>query len=223
MIKKFKQANRVVVQVHLVSLLLLLVLIVIGRAVSASPAQSYYLNFLSQWQSQLQNRTDVSEEERQLRGDFIFRLKFVVDRKYDGQPMASFLLAQIKDLILTDQMKINIAYSNNTDFLLNIRKLLENPPDLALDPMVLIKDYVNYSGIENPIDPDLFNLDQNYTNQISFAQGQTMNQEQASDYYDFWLEKNEQPLKDYLNLNYNLTDEYIHSTFNDIEKPLPYF
>ncbi len=223
MIKKFKQANRVVIQAHLVSLILLLVLIVLGRAVSASPAQSYYLNFLNQWQNELQLRTDVSDEERQLRTDFIFRLKFIVDRKYQGEPMPSFLLTEIKDLIFTDQMKINIAYSNNTDFLLNVRKLLENPPDLGLDPMVLIKDYVNYSGINNPIDPDLFNLDQNYTNQISFAQGQTMTLEQASDYYDFWLEKNEKPIKDYLNLNFNLTDEYINSTFNDIEKPLPYF
>jgi hypothetical protein len=120
------------------------------------------LSELKNWRDKTSERQDLEEREKDLRLQFIHRLIFQVDRKYQGQDLKIFFVSTIKEMRFTDQMKINQSLGSIETFLefleLTIQEVLE-PRESVVS---LIQDFTDFSGISEPANVDAFSSHRSY-------------------------------------------------------------
>jgi hypothetical protein len=120
------------------------------------------LSELKNWREKTAERQDLEDREKDLRLQFIHRLIFQVDRKYQGEDLKSFFAFAIKDMRLTDQMKINQSLGSIEIFLESLELAIQEILEPRESVVSLIQDFTDFSGISEPANVDEFAAHRSY-------------------------------------------------------------
>src|SRR5262249_20870069 len=117
----------------------------------------------------------ADKKELLLRQDFLDRMIFQVDTKYDGAHPKEFLEGALRNMA-----EVEIASTNTTTiwvFLDNLRRLISKVPDKQDRVLALVEGYMKQTSIEKPIHPDDFLSNIAYSNGSEAEGAKPMNRE----------------------------------------------
>ncbi len=164
------------IEVVLISMTLL-VLALVGARAHASPRLET-LEKLRSWKSEIAHEKTLSPREKDLRLDFVDRLLFQTERKYQDGAYKEFLKSTLEDMASTDELTINQSFGSISEFLLNLQgsmELLEKNED----PMAFVRNFTEYSTVSQPKNPDDFALTRSYYDGKNILQAQPLEIDQA--------------------------------------------
>ena len=105
----------------------------------------------------------AEKKELMLRQDFLDRLIFQFDTKYDGSHTREFIEGALKSMT-----QVEIANANTTTnmwpFLDNLRRLISRIPDQQDRVLNLVEAYMKQTSIASPMNPDEFMKNVAYSN-----------------------------------------------------------
>lgn len=133
------------------------------------------LSILADWDKELrlnnQNKIDnaISPEisakeqrENDLEIEFVNRLIFQVERKYQDSDPRKFFKDIIWDMYQTDRLSINKAYGSSELFLKVLHQSLEEILEPQENAVMFIKNFTRFSSIQDPVELEVFASTRNY-------------------------------------------------------------
>lgn len=193
-------------------LMISLILISLALACARAHAESRLevLEAMQAWKFETSNRLDLEDREQDLRIDFINRLIFQTERKYQEESLKEFLLKTLKEMISTDQRAQNQSFATMNDFLESLQISLSTLIEKNEKPLVFIENFTEFSGITEPASPDEFSETRSYYDGKNIAAAHTMTVDEAADFAEAKEIEAEKALKDpaWTPLHQNLMDEY---------------
>lgn len=124
------------------------------------------LQFLTNWDQELRenqsgtNSADLREKDLEIQ--FVNRLIFQVERKYQENDPAKFLRETIWDMYLTDKMAVNQSFGSQELFLSVLHQALEEVLEPQENALLFIKNFTRYSSIQDPAELEDFAATRNY-------------------------------------------------------------
>ncbi len=166
-----------------------LVFTITVTAYSAIPsvAKTQILKDFAEWQSDIDDFEDLTETETQVKRDWLFRLQFLIERRYDGNENS--ILRILKFMVELDSKQQNSK--KNTETLLTERLIeaLEKSREPNEPLWAFVKAYVDDV---NPLDPptlDQFTKSRDYINRFQGIAAKRISPEDL----EILLEKLERP------------------------------
>lgn len=139
------------------------------------------IEFFVNWREQASHDPLISENERDQRLQFLDRMTFQVDRKFDNQELRQFFVQITWEMALTDEMSENRVWSKQSQFLRNLSTSLKEVLEPSENILGFIRSYVEYSTVSQAKSLDDFANSRSYTNGHEFERAELMDANQAAE------------------------------------------
>jgi hypothetical protein len=167
------------IEVFLLSLTLLVLAFFGARAHAESRLE--LIENLQSWKKETLIRPDLKPREKDLRLDFIDRLIFQTERKFQEEPVRDFLLRTLEDMAETDDLASNQSYGSNSEFLLNLQESLKTLLEQRESSLAFLKEYTDFSSLSSPKSVDEFSETRSYYDGKNLRAANTMDFDAAAE------------------------------------------
>lgn len=134
---------------------------------------------LEKLEHNIQNLTQ-QRQEHLLRQEFIDRLRFHVEARYNGKNFKRFMESTLRQMALTEA-KSTTGSTALWKFLSYISVAVKDLPDKEENLLKFIEGYMKQSSIAQPMRPDQFRDLRNYTNGTTFVSARPTEPEEVGD------------------------------------------
>jgi hypothetical protein len=119
---------------------------------------------LQAWQQHTSVREDLEDREKDLRLQFIQRLIFQTERKYQEDSLKEFYIQTLNEMVQTDEHLSNRSFGRTTAFLEGLSASLDELLEKNENVITFIETFTDYSGIQEPVSVSEFAETRSYFN-----------------------------------------------------------
>ena len=170
------------IKVIVISLTLLLLALAGARAHAESRFE--VLAQMQDWKSKTQARPDLEDREIDLRLDFINRLIFQTESKYQEETLRDFLLKTFEEMTETDQLTNNQSFGSMNEFLISLQTSLATLIEKNENPLIFVQNFTEFSGISEPASADEFSETRSYYDGKNISAAHPLSLEEAANLAD---------------------------------------
>ncbi len=121
------------------------------------------------------------KQEHILRRQFLDRLTLIIDSKWSGQPLSTFLQQQILEMANTELTSGENSDNQTWKFASYLSIAIRELPEPSENLILFIEGYLNFSGLKEPKAPYLYLQERHYINPTTSQSAKTKSTEVAGD------------------------------------------
>lgn len=121
------------------------------------------------------------KQEHILRRQFLDRLTFIIDSKWTGQPLSTFLQQQLLEMANTELTAADNSDNQTWKFASYLSIAIRELPEPSENLILFIEGYLNFSSLKDPKAPYLYLQERNYINPTTSQSAKTKSTEVAGD------------------------------------------